>query len=194
MAAESERFGFSHLGRLPGKSSLALPQSWLGATYEAVLAQGYAASQESFKIIGSVGMVKLLEPEDEKDEKYFDKFEAQILVKFRDGEPLQVLNPQRQSGGERSVSTMLFMISLQDLTACPFRVVDEINQGMDPKNERRIFQEMVLSSSQPKTAQCFLLTPKLLQQLDYGEHTTILNIMSGKLPGCPKSLWKYIYN
>ena len=30
---------------------------------------------------------------------------------------------------ERSVSTILYLVSLQDLTHCPFRVVDEINQG-----------------------------------------------------------------
>lgn len=30
---------------------------------------------------------------------------------------------------ERSVSTILYLVSLQDLTNCPFRVVDEINQG-----------------------------------------------------------------
>lgn len=41
---------------------------------------------------------------------------------------------------ERSVATMLYLISLQDLTPCPFRLVDEINQGMDPYNERMIFQ------------------------------------------------------
>lgn len=31
---------------------------------------------------------------------------------------------------ERSVSTILYLVSLQDLTYCPFRVVDEINQGI----------------------------------------------------------------
>jgi hypothetical protein len=30
---------------------------------------------------------------------------------------------------ERSVATILYLVSLQDLTHCPFRVVDEINQG-----------------------------------------------------------------
>ena len=30
---------------------------------------------------------------------------------------------------ERSVSTILFLVSLQAITHCPFRVVDEINQG-----------------------------------------------------------------
>ena len=27
------------------------------------------------------------------------------------------------------MSTILYLVSLQDLTNCPFRVVDEINQG-----------------------------------------------------------------
>lgn len=49
-------------------------------------------------------------------------------VKFREAEELQVLNAQRQSGGERSVSTILYLVALQGVAACPFRVVDEINQ------------------------------------------------------------------
>ena len=51
-----------------------------------------------------------------------------IRVKFRDTEQLAELTPYQQSGGERSVSTVLYMISLQELTCCPFRCVDEINQ------------------------------------------------------------------
>ena len=39
-----------------------------------------------------------------------------------------MLTPFHQSGGERSVSTMLYLMALQELTKCPFRVVDEINQ------------------------------------------------------------------
>ena len=34
-------------------------------------------------------------------------------MKFRDAEELQTLDANRQSGGERSVSTMLYLISLQ---------------------------------------------------------------------------------
>ena len=58
----------------------------------------------------------------------FGQYSVKISVKFRDSEQLQPLNAQRQSGGERSVSTMLYLMSLQGITACPFRVVDEINQ------------------------------------------------------------------
>ena len=32
---------------------------------------------------------------------------------------------------------------MQGVTACPFRVVDEINQGMDPVNERKVFLQLV---------------------------------------------------
>ena len=49
-------------------------------------------------------------------------------MKFREAEELQVLTAQRQSGGERSVSTILYLVALQNVAACPFRVVDEINQ------------------------------------------------------------------
>ena len=58
----------------------------------------------------------------------FEKYGVRIRVKFRDTEQLAELTPYQQSGGERSVSTVLYMISLQELTRCPFRCVDEINQ------------------------------------------------------------------
>ena len=99
------------------------------------------------------------DPKTEPDCNDFAKYGVQIRVKFRDNEQLQELNAQRQSGGERSVSTMLYLMALQGNTSCPFRVVDEINQGMDPINERRIFNLIVQSAY--NGAQYFLLTPKV---------------------------------
>lgn len=54
-------------------------------------------------------------------------------------------------------------VDSQDLQHSPFRVVDEINQGMDPKNERGVFSRIVLNSCGPSRKQYFLITPKLLQ-------------------------------
>lgn len=99
------------------------------------------------------------DPESHPDFSEFDKYGVQIKVKFRDSEQLHELDAQRQSGGERSVSTMLYLMALQGNTSCPFRVVDEINQGMDPTNERRIFNLIVQSAYEG--AQYFLLTPKV---------------------------------
>lgn len=48
-----------------------------------------------------------------------------------------------QSGGERVVATMLYMLALQAITPLPFRVVDEINQGMDAKNERAVLENLL---------------------------------------------------
>lgn len=74
-------------------------------------------------------------------ENNFDKYGIQIKVKFRSKDSLHVLTPFHQSGGERSVSTMLYLMALQELTKCPFRVVDEINQvcavgfAVEPRNQ-----------------------------------------------------------
>ncbi|KAI3866492.1 hypothetical protein MKX03_023183 [Papaver bracteatum] len=109
----------------------------------------------------------------------FDKYGILIKVKFRQTGQLQVLSAHHQSGGERSVSTILYLVSLQDLTNCPFRVVDEINQGMDPINERKMFQQLVRAASQLNTPQCFLLTPKLLPDLEYSDACSMLTVMNG---------------
>lgn len=69
--------------------------------------------------------------------------------------------------------------SLQDVTVCPFRVVDEINQGMDPINERKVFMQLVESACRPGTPQCFLLTPKLLPALPFTPAVQILQIWNG---------------
>jgi chromosome segregation ATPase len=57
------------------------------------------------------------------------KYGVEIMVKFRATEKLRRLTAQVQSGGERSVSTMLYLMALQELCPVPFRCVDEINQG-----------------------------------------------------------------
>jgi hypothetical protein len=58
-------------------------------------------------------------------------------------------------------------VLLQGVTVTPFRVVDEINQGMDPANERKVFEQLVTASCKEGTPQCFLLTPKLLPDLPF---------------------------
>ncbi|GLI64046.1 hypothetical protein VaNZ11_007207 [Volvox africanus] len=86
-----------------------------------------------FASIGCAGEVVLRETDDE-----FDKYAAEIRVQYRGEEPLRPLNRNHHSGGERSVATMLYLMALQGVTTTPFRVVDEINQGMDSCNERKV--------------------------------------------------------
>lgn len=116
---------------------------------------------EYMKALGNEGQVNLREGET------FDKWGIEIKVRFRDDAPLEVLQKNVQSGGERSVSTIMFLMALQDMVTSPFRVVDEINQGMDERNERIVFKRIVENSvdqpGKPSRPQYFLITPKLLQ-------------------------------
>ncbi|XP_012309311.2 structural maintenance of chromosomes protein 5 isoform X3 [Aotus nancymaae] len=114
-----------------------------------------------------------------ENEEDYDKYGIRIRVKFRSSTQLHELTPHHQSGGERSVSTMLYLMALQELNRCPFRVVDEINQGMDPVNERRVFEMVVNTACKENTSQYFFITPKLLQNLRYSEKMTVLFVYNG---------------
>lgn len=114
-----------------------------------------------------------------ENEEEYDKYGIRIRVKFRSSTQLHELTPHHQSGGERSVSTMLYLMALQELNKCPFRVVDEINQGMDPVNERRVFDMVVNTACKENTSQYFFVTPKLLQNLTYTDKMTVLLVYNG---------------
>ena len=108
---------------------------------------------------------------------------------FGPHEELQLLDAHRQSGGERAVSTIFYLMSLQSLARAPFRVVDEINQGMDPRNERMVHERMVNIACKEHTSQYFLITPKLLPGLVYDRAMMIHCIASGEyMPHDPSLL------
>ncbi len=86
-------------------------------------------------------------------------------------------------------------MALQSLARAPFRVVDEINQGMDPRNERIVHERMVDIACQERRpplssdddaegggggSQYFLITPKLLHGLKYHHRMKIHCIASGE--------------
>ena len=134
-----------------------------------------------FDKISCRGEISLGIPEDVTN---FDAYTLVIKVAFRASEDLQRLTGQRQSGGEKSVSTILYLLSLQELSRAPLRVVDEINQGMDVENERKVHALIVQAATNASTAtrrrsQYFLITPKLLTGLEYHEKMHILCIFNG---------------
>ena len=127
-----------------------------------------------FKNVGCKGKVTL----SDLSQPYKD-WEIEIQVAFRLNAQMQKLSGKTHSGGEQSVSTMLYLISLQRYTKAPFTVIDEINQGMDANNERKIHEILVketCSSNEGEGAQYILITPKLLTNLyyDYGMQCNII--------------------
>ncbi|KAB8295011.1 hypothetical protein EYC80_006958 [Monilinia laxa] len=141
---------------------------------DALVEQISQAFSHNFEQIGCAGEVGVYKEED------FEKWAIEIKVKFRENETLQLLDKHRQSGGERSVSTIFYLMSLQSLARSPFRVVDEINQGMDPRNERMVHGRMVEIACQEHDSQYFLITPKLLHDLKYHPRMKVLIIVSGE--------------
>lgn len=128
-----------------------------------------------FTKVASDGRIELFKTE------RFQDWKLHILVKFRQESELKILDHQSQSGGERAVSTIFFIMSLQGLTDAPFRVVDEINQGMDPNNERLAHKYLVHTACQNNKSQYFLVTPKLLTGLYYHPDMVVHCIYTGPL-------------
>lgn len=150
------------------------------------------------KEVGCAGEIRLYTggngaSENEEGENLHYNFKdwgVEIMVKFREASTLQVLSAQTHSGGERSVSTIMYLMGLQNLMSSPFRCVDEINQGLDERNERLVFKRIVDNSTETvdegeaPNAHCgqyFLITPKLLPNLEgmENEEITVLFVFSG---------------
>ncbi|XP_050090664.1 structural maintenance of chromosomes protein 5 [Anopheles aquasalis] len=126
--------------------------------------------------MGFAGEVELI-----RQEEYdYDEYGIRIFVKYRNSEKLCALDRKLQSGGERAVAIAIYTLSLQHLTQVPFRCVDEINQGMDPTNERKVFDMLVAETCREGQSQYFFVTPKLLPHLRYDEKMTINIVHNGK--------------
>lgn len=121
--------------------------------------------------MGFVGEVEMVHTA----ERDYNEYGIQIRVQYRDNEKLQALNRHVQSGGERAVAIAVYTLSLQHITNVPFRCVDEINQGMDPKNERKIFKMLVDITCQNGQSQYFFITPKVSSRLVFDD-PLIINI------------------
>ena len=168
---------------------------------DALVARISDAFSDSFARIGCAGQVDVHKASStaaddctatnggENNGMDFVNWAIHISVKFRENEPLSLLDSHRQSGGERAVSTIFYLMALQSLSRAPFRVVDEINQGMDGRNERMVHGRMVDVATATREdggsgSQYFLITPKLLSGLKYKRGMTVLCIVSGEsVPG-----------
>ena len=71
-----------------------------------------------------------------------DKWGLNLQVSFRESQALQVLQKKFHSGGECALSTMMMLLAMQESTPMPFRVLDEINQGVSASNERAIIDTL----------------------------------------------------
>ena len=72
-----------------------------------------------------------------------------------------------------SVTTAVYMLALQELTTVPFRCVDEINQGLDERNERKVWDMILTAATAGQGSQYFYLAPKMPYNLLYKPGTVV---------------------
>ncbi|XP_063591742.1 structural maintenance of chromosomes protein 5-like [Penaeus indicus] len=150
-------------------------ESWLGKIGE--LTENISNNFSSFMArLGCAGEVLL----DVGDKDDFRTYGVKIKVRFRDSDRLRELTAQHQSGGERAVSTALYLLALQSLTSVPFRCVDEINQGMDPINERRMLNMLVKTVAAEESSQYFFVTPKLIPDMEYNKYVNVMVVFNSR--------------
>jgi len=97
------------------------------------------------------GSVSLLDPGD------IEEAGVEIKVGFRGAKPVP-LDAFTQSGGERSVATVAFLLALQQHVRSPFRAVDEYDVHLDPVNRQRL-AEAFLATVEGSDVQYVIITP-----------------------------------
>ncbi|MDE1852238.1 MAG: AAA family ATPase [Thaumarchaeota archaeon] len=101
-----------------------------------------------------------------------------LYVGFRGGAPT-TLDPYTQSGGERSVALMAFILSLQARIVSPLRAMDEFDIHMDPKNREAMFKMILSQMKQREASQYIVITPSILTVFDRSAHVITVQSVHG---------------
>jgi chromosome segregation ATPase len=122
--------------------------------------------------VGALGGVRLEEGSGIEDTG------LQLLVGYK-GAPPSVLDPYTQSGGERSVALVAFMLSLQSRIISPLRAMDEFDIHMDPKNREAIFSMILAQSKANQNSQNIVITPSIISVIDRSAHVITVQSVHG---------------
>jgi len=90
-----------------------------------------------------------------------------------------VLDPYTQSGGERSVALVAFILSLQSRIISPLRAMDEFDIHMDPKNREAIFKMILAGSRENRDSQNIVITPSIITVIDRSAHVITVQSVHG---------------
>jgi len=101
-----------------------------------------------------------------------------LYVGFRGGAPT-TLDPFTQSGGERSVALMAFILSLQARIVSPLRAMDEFDIHMDPRNREAMFKMILSQMKQREASQYIVITPSILTVFDRTAHVITVQAVHG---------------
>jgi chromosome segregation ATPase len=128
--------------------------------------------QRVLSTVGASGAIRL-EEGDGIEETGF-----QLLVGYK-GAPPSVLDPYTQSGGERSVALVAFILSLQSRIISPLRAMDEFDIHMDPRNREAIFKMILAGSRDNRNSQNIVITPSIITVIDRSAHVITVQSVHG---------------
>ena len=119
--------------------------------------------------VGATGSVRLISSRD------IEKCGLEILVGFKGNKPT-ALDAFTQSGGERSIAMMAFLLGLQQHITSPFRAIDEFDVHMDPKN-RELVTQLIMSSAGAMThGQYVAITPGQVNATENSHVIVVQNV------------------
>ena len=122
--------------------------------------------------VGALGAVRL------EEGSSIEETGLQLLVGYK-GAPPTILDPYTQSGGERSVALVAFILSLQSRIISPLRAMDEFDIHMDPKNREAIFKMILAQSRATETSQNIVITPSIISVIDRSAHVITVQSVHG---------------
>jgi chromosome segregation protein len=102
--------------------------------------------------VGGLGSIRLSDAQD------IEKAGIELSVGFR-GDSSTPLDSLTQSGGERSIALMAFLLALQQHLRSRFRAIDEFDVHLDPKNREVISNLIVSSFRHSDGSQYIAITP-----------------------------------
>ncbi len=102
----------------------------------------------------------------------------ELYVGFRGTAPTN-LDPFTQSGGERSVALVAFILSLQTRIVSPMRAMDEFDIHMDPKNREAMFKMILSHIKGRQGSQYLVITPSVLTVFDKTAHVITVQAVHG---------------
>lgn len=124
--------------------------------------------------VGATGAIKLISSRD------IEKCGIEIRVGFKGNNPTP-LDAFTQSGGERSIAMMAFLLALQQHITSPFRAIDEFDVHMDPKNRELVTQLIISNSESMHEGQYLAITPGQINVTDKCHVVVVQNIAGGSI-------------
>ena len=123
---------------------------------------------EILKAVSATGAIRLVSSHD------IEKCGLEILVGYKGNKPT-ALDAFTQSGGERSIAMMAFLLALQQHITSPFRAIDEFDVHMDPKNRESVTQ-LIMSNAAAMTGQYLAITPGQLNVTNQSHVIVVQNV------------------